>query len=307
MSALTGPRNTQTMGAGGVPVKTFYPVLTGVTIYEGSIVVIDSSGYAKPGVTGTGLVCVGIALGTVVNSGASGSVSVEIQQGVSCVGNGSTITKSSVGALCYVVDDQTVSTTASGKSIAGTIYLVETSGVWVYMGLIGPIDASALTTFETSLAANTAANGASLVGVQDADSNFTASSTVESALQQAMETTRSVISCPIPAYSAVANAGVLMRLTPGFKGRILGMHVQATTAVTTGSKLATLTPNIAASPVTGGVVSMTSAGQNAIGAVQNGTTVTAANTFTAVQEITVVASSVTAFIEGAGVIYLVLG
>lgn len=119
--------------------------------------------------------------------------------------------------------------------------------------------------------------------------------------------TKMIISCPIPAYSAIADAGVLLRLTPGFAGRIKGMHVQATTAVTTASKLTTLTPKIGSTAVTGGVVSMTSAGQNAIGAVQDGTAVTAADEFTATDAITVVASSTTAFVEGAGVIYLVLG
>lgn len=154
-----------------------------------------------------------------------------------------------------------------------------------------------------------ASTGASAAGpIVDVDSSgvwiemgFDVPSTLDPA------TTRSVIACPIPAYSAIANAGVLLRLTPGFAGRILGMAVQTTTPVTTAAKLATLTPNIAGVAVTGGVVSMTSAGQTPIGAVQNGTPVTALNTFTAAQEITVVASAVTAFVEGAGVIYLVLG
>lgn len=306
--ALTAPRNTPFMGAGGVPVLTSYTVAASTVIYQGSIVALNASGYAVPGSVSTSLTAVGVAQFTADNSaGVDGAINIGVQQCVAQFGNASSITIASLGALCYIASDSTVSTSASGKSIAGTVYAVDANGVWVYMGLAAPISASSLTTFQTNLASNASANGASLVGVQDADSNFTANSTVESALQQAMETTRSVISCPIPAYSAIANAGVLMRLTPGFVGRIKGMHVQATTAVTTGSKLATLTPNIAASPVTGGVVSMTSAGQNAIGAVQNGTAVTAANTFTAVQEITVVASSVTAFSEGAGVIYLVLG
>ena len=30
--------------------------------------------------------------------------------------------------------------------------------------------------------------------------------------------TKMIISCPIPAYSAIADAGVLLRLTPGFAG-----------------------------------------------------------------------------------------
>jgi hypothetical protein len=116
-----------------------------------------------------------------------------------------------------------------------------------------------------------------------------------------------VVSIPIPAYSAIADAGVLARFTPGFDGRVHSMAVQASTAVTTAAKLSTLTPKIAGTSVTGGVVAMTSAGQNAIGAAQAGTAVTALDEFTSTQEITVVASATTAFVEGAGVIYLALG
>ena len=119
--------------------------------------------------------------------------------------------------------------------------------------------------------------------------------------------TKMIISCPIPAYSAIADAGVLLRLTPGFAGRVKSMHVQATTPASTTTKTSTLTVKIGSTAVTGGVVVMTTAGQIAIGSVQDGTAVTAADEFTATDVLTVVASATTAFVEGAGVIYLVLG
>lgn len=271
MSALTQDRATVQMNPNAIiPSKLNFPVAASVKIYNGAIVVLDSSGNAKPGVAGTGLTCVGRALQQADNSsGLAGAIKVDVEQGVfwyANSGGGDAIAAANVGQLCYVVDDQTVALTKGGeaRSIAGTIVAVDsTKGVAVHMQLSGALSASSVTP--------------------------------------------SVIACPVPAYSAIADAGVLLRLTPGFAGRILGMHLQCTTPVTTAAKGTTLTPKIAGNAVTGGVVTATSAGQNAIGAVQDGTAVTGANTFTASQEITVVASNTTAFAEGAGVIYLVLG
>ncbi len=284
-----------------------YKVDGGSVIYNGALVALNSAGYLVPGSTATTLLAVGRANETVDNTdGGDGAVRCNVEVGVFRWDNTSVATETAIGTLAYIIDDQAVSTNASGKSIAGVIMAVDSVGIWVDTRLEAAIDNTVITAYISDVASTSNGQGASLVGVEDAGSYF-ANATVEGALIETMTKTRSVISVPIPAYSAIANSGVLMRLTPGYVGRILGMHVQATTAVTAGSKLATLTPKIATVAVTGGVVSMTSAGQNAIGAVQNGTTVTAANTFTAIQEITVEASSVTAFTEGAGVIYLCLG
>lgn len=71
-------------------------------------------------------------------------------------------------------------------------------------------------------------------------------------------------------------------------------------AATTASKLATLTVGIAGTPVTGGVMSLTSANQNTIGGTVAASAITALNVGTAGQTLEVVASSVTAFVEGDG-------
>lgn len=112
--------------------KFSYPMLTGVKIYAGSIVVLDSSGYAKPGVAATGLVCVGAATETVDNTdGGSGDVNIEVESGCFRWENGETITKAAIGDTAYIYDDQTVYTTGSSKSQAGRIVDVDADGVWV--------------------------------------------------------------------------------------------------------------------------------------------------------------------------------
>lgn len=69
---------------------------------------------------------------------------------------------------------------------------------------------------------------------------------------------------------------------------------------TTAAKAATLTPIIGAVPVTGGVMALTSANQNAINNTVAGTAITAGATGTANSILGVTASAVTAFIEGSG-------
>jgi hypothetical protein len=281
-------------------------------IWEGGLVALDSSGRAVPATTSTSLIVVGVAMESKLSGSVDNADTINVHEGRFLIPTDTAFTRANIGAVCYAVNDNQVSMTSTGRSIAGVVAQLDDAAtgnsVWVSVGLVPPNEDAALTAFEAELAATgTGGQGANLVGVQDADSNFGATPTVEGALKQLAEQPKYVVSIPIPAYSAIANSGVLARFKPLTGGRIIGMRVQATTAVTTGSKLATLTPNIAGSPVTGGVVSMTSAGQNAIGAAQDGTAVTATNTFTASQEITVVASSVTAFVEGAGVIFVDIG
>jgi hypothetical protein len=71
--------------------------------------------------------------------------------------------------------------------------------------------------------------------------------------------------------------------------------------------LASLNLEINAVNLTGGVISLTSANCTPLGAVIAGTAITANNTFGATDTISVEASSVTAFVEGEGVLLLTLG
>lgn len=134
--ALSADRNTKSR-----PGDIFsYPVLTGVTIYAGALVVLDANGYAKPGITATGLIAVGRAEERVTNAGASGSVTVQIQRGVYHYDNSAaadTITAAEVGDTCYIVNDETVAKTdgTGTRSPAGKVVAVDTDGVWVRIGL----------------------------------------------------------------------------------------------------------------------------------------------------------------------------
>jgi hypothetical protein len=128
MTALSADRNTPKRDG-----KQFkYPVLAATKIYAGSIVVLDTNGWAKPGVTATGLICVGVAQETVDNtSGASGDLYVLVEQGVFRLANGESVTKTAIGDLAYITDDQTVAAVSTGKSVAGYFVDVDTLGVWV--------------------------------------------------------------------------------------------------------------------------------------------------------------------------------
>lgn len=110
-----------------------------------------------------------------------------------------------------------------------------------------------------------------------------------------------VISIPIT-LANLATGDVVTNWTPGFAGTITAISFVVTTAVTTGSKAATLNMEIGTTNLTGGVVSLTSANCTPLGAVIAGTAVTAANDFSSTDTLSVEASSVTAFVEGAGVL-----
>lgn len=122
--------------------ETFsFPVAASVTCYQGGLAVLDSSGNVKPAVVATGLIPAGIFTATVDNaSGQAGDVTATVQPGTFRFGNsagGDEITKAEIGDTCYLVDDQTVAKTngSSTRSAAGQIVDVDTSGVWVRVGM----------------------------------------------------------------------------------------------------------------------------------------------------------------------------
>jgi hypothetical protein len=116
------------------------PLAAAVKAFAGGVVVLDSAGNAKPGVTGVGLIPRGIALATVDNStGAAGDLRVETRSGIFRLENsaaGDAITAAEIGDVCYLVDDQTVAKTSNNgaRSVAGVIEDVDAVGVWVRVG-----------------------------------------------------------------------------------------------------------------------------------------------------------------------------
>ena len=136
MAALSAARNTPER-AGEV---LGFPVDAGAKIFAGALVVLDG-GYAVPGKTDTGLVAIGRCEEAVDNTGGgAGALSVLVKGGVFKFGNsaaGDLIAQTDVGAVCYIVDDQTVAKThaTNTRSAAGKIVAVEADGVWVKVSL----------------------------------------------------------------------------------------------------------------------------------------------------------------------------
>lgn len=112
------------------------------------------------------------------------------------------------------------------------------------------------------------------------------------------------VAIPITLANITGAGDVLTTYTPGYKFKVLSVDFAVETPVTTGSKAASLNVEIGTTNVTGGVVALTSDNCTPMGAVVAGSAVTAANTGTAADTISVEAASVTAFVEGTG--YLIL-
>jgi len=133
MAALTADRNTPRRDGESISL----PVAASKKIYAGALVARDASGYATPGATATTLLGVGRAEAQADNSsGAAGAISVDVERGVFRFANSSgadEITRADIGGDCYIVDDQTVAKTngTSTRSVAGKVFDVDSSGVWV--------------------------------------------------------------------------------------------------------------------------------------------------------------------------------
>lgn len=122
--SLTKARDTQCTAGN----KRTFLVGADTEIFEGGIVVLNSSGFAEPGTSASGKTTVGMAFDSVDNTdGLDGYASVVV-----CVSNGvtdfyfdndgtSAVVQATVGKPCYVKDDATVSSDGTSRSVAGTV------------------------------------------------------------------------------------------------------------------------------------------------------------------------------------------
>jgi hypothetical protein len=107
--------------------------------------------------------------------------------------------------------------------------------------------------------------------------------------------------------AAITGAGdVLTTYTPAHKFKVLRTAFAVTSPATTADKAATLNVEIGTTNVTGGEIALTSANSTPLGAVVAGASVTAANTGTSADTISIEAASVAAFAEGEGVLLLMI-
>lgn len=106
--------------------------------------------------------------------------------------------------------------------------------------------------------------------------------------------------------ASIANGDLLTGFTPGFAGKIVGFSAAVTAPATTAAKLSTLNLEIGTTDLTGGSLALTSANMTPLGAVVAATAITAANTFSASDTISIEAASTTAFVEGSIVLTIVM-
>lgn len=108
-----------------------------------------------------------------------------------------------------------------------------------------------------------------------------------------------VVVIPVASLAALANGQVLDVAVP-YPFRVVSALFRVDVAATTAAKAATLTVRVNDVAVTGGVIALTSANCTPSGATVAASAVTGGNTGTANQNVGVLVSSVTAFVEGSG-------
>ncbi len=131
MVALTADRNTPEMEAG----EREGLLGANQTIFAGAILMRNASGHLIEGATATG----SFGVGRAEKRGASTTAGVTSQRyrpGIFRFANssaGDLIATADIGAVCYIVDDQTVAKTSgtNTRSPAGIIDGVDALGVWV--------------------------------------------------------------------------------------------------------------------------------------------------------------------------------
>jgi hypothetical protein len=124
---LTADRQTQLKSPG----LKAYPVKAGITIYAGSIVMLDATGFAVPGANTASCVCAGIARARAVGGATDGAVWVQVEAPVIALLAATSITQAMVGRAMYVVDDQTIDDTAANVAAGMLMEFVSTTSGWV--------------------------------------------------------------------------------------------------------------------------------------------------------------------------------
>lgn len=232
-----------------------FPVAAGVKIFGGALIVLTSTGYAKPAVTGLTLRAVGIAEPTNLvdnTAGDDGDLFVEVRSGIWGFKNSADadeITAAELGHTVYIVDDQTVAKTSATntRSPAGAVRMIEAGIVYVDVGMPSSIDGDLL-----------ASNNLS-----DVASAATARSNIGANLYPVQMHLDNLVSADATVY----------RYVVGIAGTLKTQRTIIDKALAGGN--ATITTKINGADVTNGVITITQAG-SAIGDIDLATA-TAAN------------------------------
>lgn len=139
-----------------------------------------------------------------------------------------------------------------------------------------------------------------------AQTALTDSTTGTAATTLAAGTGVQTIAIPVDLASITGSGDVLTNYTPGYKFKVLSVSFAVSKPATTAAKAATLNLEIGTTNLTGGAIALTSANCTPLGALVAGSSITAANTGTASDTLSIEAASVTAFAEGEGVVLIKL-
>lgn len=124
MTALSADRHTPYKEGDIVE----YPVAASSKIYNGSLVGINTSGYAVPAADTANFKCAGVAEEQVDNSsGANGAKTVKVRTRGVFKFTATSITQAMVGAAMYVKDDQTFDDTSTNSVQCGTLARYESA------------------------------------------------------------------------------------------------------------------------------------------------------------------------------------
>lgn len=189
---VTTVERAATTNAGLLPFRGTFPIAANTKILKGTLVGMDSSGRAIAATTiASGCVRVlGRAKATINNltgsdlGGAAAAADVEVDYGIFPWANssgGDAIAADDIGKVVYAVDNQTVALTSNSAARVAAGVVVEVISsipyVWTFPGI--PIFGDLLTV----LASTSNAEGASLIGIEDSGTLFTAAN-VEAALAE---------------------------------------------------------------------------------------------------------------------------
>jgi len=141
MTALSKDRETAHKASG---LKS-YPVAATTTIYKGSLVCLNSSGYAIPATDTAGLRFIGVASEKVINNGDNGNASINVYTEGLFKFTATSISQAMVGEPMYVKDDQTVDDVSTNGVFCGMLaeYISATGG-WIDIGVAARLNQSAI-------------------------------------------------------------------------------------------------------------------------------------------------------------------
>jgi hypothetical protein len=96
-------------------------------VWNGALLALNASGYAQPGVSGTGQIAIGVAQYSQLTT-SSQNTNIDVHAGIFNFLADSAFGLTAIGSNCYIVDDQTVSLTSTGHSLAGVVQQIDAAG-----------------------------------------------------------------------------------------------------------------------------------------------------------------------------------